>query len=124
MLTTSSDSTTVAPAVRSTVLEVRAGPGHLNAAVVFWVDILLVCVVGLLFVLTLPRIVASFGQGGGWTQGLFLRTFLFNCDHLRLTDTYLFTRTRIPTLAIRNTVGVFEAHASPTVCHHNGQQRE
>ncbi|KAI0699734.1 iron reductase [Cerioporus squamosus] len=62
------------PAVRSTALEARAGPGPLNAAVVFWVDILLICVVGLLFLLTLPRILACFGRGGGWRQGLLLRT--------------------------------------------------
>ncbi|RDX49455.1 iron reductase [Lentinus brumalis] len=58
---------------RPTTLEARAGPGPLNAAVVFWVDILLLCVVGLLFVLTLPRMLAHFSRGGGWRLGLLLR---------------------------------------------------
>ena len=61
-------------AARDAVLKPRAGPGRLDAAVVFWVDILLICVVGLLFLLTLPRAVPRFTHGTGWRQGLFLRT--------------------------------------------------
>ena len=61
-------------AARDAVLMARAGPGRLNAAVVFWVDILLICLVGVLFLLTLSRAIARFTHGTGWRQGLVLRT--------------------------------------------------
>ena len=74
MLSSSTSVDAAIVAARDVVLMTWAGPGRLNAAVVFWVDILLICVVGLLFLLTLPRAVPRFTHGTGWRQGLFLRT--------------------------------------------------
>ncbi|TBU43178.1 iron reductase [Dichomitus squalens] len=51
----------------------RAGPQDLDASVVFWADIVIICVAGAFFLFTLPRAVARFGPGGGWLDGHFFR---------------------------------------------------
>ncbi|KAI0746273.1 hypothetical protein C8Q80DRAFT_1354535 [Daedaleopsis nitida] len=50
-----------------------AGPSGLDASVVFWDHIVLICVVGVLFLLTLPRALARLSPGGQWEEGHFFR---------------------------------------------------
>ena len=56
-------------------------PQDLNASVAFWTDIVIICVAGLAFFLTLLRAVARLGPGGGWSNGHYFRAFLRSCHH-------------------------------------------
>ena len=56
-------------------------PQDLNASVAFWTDIVIICVAGLAFFLTLLRAVARLGPGGGWSNGHYFRALLNSCPH-------------------------------------------
>lgn len=50
-----------------------------DSTVLFWTDILLVCVLGLFIIVAIPRVVARFGRRSEWWKG-----FLVGKCHLPL----------------------------------------